>query len=137
MVPMTALQPGYVDTNKNFVAISSDERWTHLRLNIFPDGGIARLRVYGFAQPDWSKVNSDAVVDLLSIENGGVCVGFSNAHFGHPRNLIKPGKGINMGDGWETARKIERPPVIEIDEKGMLVVIIFKLKNIIIDMHDK
>ena len=123
LVSMTKLQPGYPETSKNYVAISSDEKWTHLRLNIFPDGGIARLRVYGFSQPDWSTVNSDTLVDLLSFENGGVCVGFSNAHYGHPRNLIKPGRGFNMGDGWETARKLDRPPVIEIDEKGMLQVI--------------
>lgn len=119
---MTELQPGYPETRKNYIGIISDETWTHIRLNIFPDGGIARLRVYGFIQPEWNAIDINTPIDLLSIENGGVCVGFSNAHYGHPKNLIKPGRGINMGDGWETARKLDRPPVMKLDENGILEV---------------
>lgn len=119
---MTKLQPGYPETRKHYVEIMSEEKWTHLRLNIFPDGGIARLRVYGFAKPEWHAVNSNTLIDLLSIENGGVCMGFSDAHYGHPKNLIKPGRGINMGDGWETARKHDRPPIIKLDSNGIIKV---------------
>ena len=55
-----------------------------------------------------------SLVDLVAMENGGVCQGLSDAHYGHPRNLIKRGRGINMGDGWETARRKDRPPVLKV-----------------------
>ena len=46
--------------------------------------------------------------DLVSVTGGGLCLGYSDAHYGHPRNIIKPGPGVNMGDGWETARRLDR-----------------------------
>ena len=49
--------------------------------------------------------------DLVSVEAGGLCLGYSDAHYGHPRNMIKPGPGVNMGDGWETARRLDRSGV--------------------------
>lgn len=52
------------------------------------DGGIARLRVYGIGQRDWSSVSPHQDVDLVALTNGGVCLGHSDAHFGHPRNMI-------------------------------------------------
>lgn len=52
------------------------------------DGGIARLRVYGIGQRDWTTVPTHQEVDLLALTNGGVCLGYSDAHFGHPRNMI-------------------------------------------------
>lgn len=76
--------------------------FTHIRLNIFPDGGIARLKIYGQVQPHQS---SHDTIDLLALENGGRVIAYSDAHFGHPRHLINPGRGINMGDGWETKRR--------------------------------
>ena len=79
------------------------QKVTHIRINIFPDGGIARLRVYG--QVVLEKINSDQVLDLIGLKNGGRIVAFSDAHFGHPSNLIKPDAGLNMGDGWETKRR--------------------------------
>ena len=85
--------------------ISSEQVFTHIRLNIFPDGGIARLRIYGEVQIQTK--NSDQILDLLALENGGRVIAYSDAHFGHPRNLINPGRGINMGDGWETKRRRE------------------------------
>lgn len=83
--------------------IASDQVFTHIRLNIFPDGGVARLRVYGEVQIQLK--NSEQTLDLLALENGGRVIAFSDAHYGHPRNLINPGRGINMGDGWETKRR--------------------------------
>ncbi|CAM9324127.1 unnamed protein product, partial [Hapterophycus canaliculatus] len=62
----------------------------------------------------------DAEIDLLSVENGGVEVACSNHHYGEPKNMIKPGRGINMGDGWETARKGDRPAVLELGEDGLV-----------------
>ncbi|CAN0342165.1 unnamed protein product, partial [Laminaria digitata] len=62
----------------------------------------------------------DAEVDLLAVENGGVEVACSNKHYGEPKNMMKPGRGINMGDGWETARKPDRPSVLELGADGLV-----------------
>lgn len=83
--------------------IEDTTTFTHLRLNIYPDGGIARFRVYGNVQIQIQDITQS--LDLLALENGGRVVAYSDAHFGHPRNLIKPNRGINMGDGWETKRR--------------------------------
>lgn len=83
--------------------VAEGETFTHIRLNIFPDGGVARFRVYGEVHTQISDVSQ--TIDLLALENGGRVIAYSDAHFGHPRNLINPGRGINMGDGWETKRR--------------------------------
>jgi allantoicase len=89
----------------HLLRVSFDQPVTHLKLNIYPDGGIARLRIYGEVRPDWSKADPDAVIDLLALENGGRALAASDEHFGSMHNLNAPGRGINMGDGWETARR--------------------------------
>lgn len=91
----------------HYIEVNSDEPWTHLRLNIFPDGGIARLRVYGEIQCDWSAKDNSLMHDLISMENGGRPIAWNDAHYGQVSNLIAPGKGVNMGDGWETRRRRE------------------------------
>jgi allantoicase len=78
---------------------------SHLRLNIFPDGGVARLRVYGEAVPDESVFRGGRKVDLAAMKNGGLVVSCSDMHYGHPQNLIQPGRSTHMGDGWETRRR--------------------------------
>ncbi len=83
--------------------MKSEDIFTHVRLNIFPDGGIARFRVYG--EVSIQIQDQTQTLDLLALENGGRVIAYSDAHFGHPRNLINPGRGINMGDGWETKRR--------------------------------
>lgn len=83
--------------------IDTEQVFTHIRLNIYPDGGVARFRVYGEVQIQVK--DSTQTLDLLALENGGRVIAYSDAHFGHPRNLINPGRGINMGDGWETKRR--------------------------------
>lgn len=85
---------------------------THLRLNIYPDGGIARLRVYGQFYCDWQKkselqINTHNSIDLLSILNGSRAIACNDEHYGNIKNLTLPGRGINMGDGWETRRRRE------------------------------
>ncbi|XP_062066108.1 probable inactive allantoicase [Lepus europaeus] len=122
LVPMTELKPGNPASSHNYFLANSQQRWTHVRLNIFPDGGIARLRVYGTGQKDWTATDPKEPVDLVAIAFGGVCVGFSNAHFGHPNNVIGVGKAKSMADGWETARRLDRPPVLENDENGILLI---------------
>ena len=87
----------------NFLDIDGDSIVTHLRLNIYPDGGIARLRVYGEIRPDYSQISG--VVDLLALEHGGRAIVCSDEHFGSMHNLNVAGRGVNMGDGWETARR--------------------------------
>lgn len=89
----------------NYFAAQSAEPVTHVRLHIYPDGGVARLRIYGEVRPDWSNVAADRVIDLLAIENGGRALTCSDEHFGSMHNLNQSGRGINMGDGWETARR--------------------------------
>src|SRR4029077_4588143 len=76
-------------------------------LNIFPDGGVARLRVWGRVVKDWSKVDSDSALDLLAMENGGRGIISNDEHYGCTENLTAPGRGVNMGDGWETRRRRE------------------------------
>ncbi|XP_042789699.1 probable allantoicase isoform X2 [Panthera leo] len=122
LVPMTELKPGKPASSHNYFLVDSQQRWTHVRLNIFPDGGIARLRVYGCGQKDWTATDPKEPFDLVAIAHGGACVGFSNAHFGHPNNMIGVGKARSMADGWETARRPDRPPVLENDENGSLLV---------------
>jgi allantoicase len=87
-------------------AIEDRRPWTHLRLNIFPDGGVARLRIYGEAEIDWARVaRTNRPVDLASIRYGGLVLGASDMHFGARDNMIMPGRAANMGDGWETRRR--------------------------------
>jgi allantoicase len=90
----------------NYFTISDARPWTHVRLNIFPDGGVARLRLYGEVAMDWSRVaRSGRQIDLAAIQHGGLVVGASDMHFGAKDNMIMPGRAKNMGDGWETRRR--------------------------------
>ena len=77
--------------------------YTHVRLQMFPDGGIARFRIYGHAIPVLPQ-DINAVFDLAATVNGGVAVACSDQHFGTKDNLLLPGRGKDMGDGWETKR---------------------------------
>jgi allantoicase len=91
---------------QNPFEIANDQRWTHLQFKIFPDGGVARLRVYGQVVPDWERVkNLGGQIDLAAVENGGVVLSCSDMFFGHRHNLIMPGRALNMSDGWETKRR--------------------------------
>lgn len=79
------------------------QRYTHVRLNMYPDGGIARFRLFGHAVPVF-PADPNAVFDLAAAQNGGVAVACSDQHFGTKDNLLLPGRGKDMGDGWETKR---------------------------------
>jgi allantoicase len=89
----------------NEFEIEGKRRVTHLRLNIFPDGGVARLRVYGHVMPSSDFFSSVREVDLGAMESGGYVVECSDMHYGHRQNLILPGRSTHMGDGWETKRR--------------------------------
>ncbi len=89
----------------NFFSIDSDQACTHLRLKMFPDGGVARLRIYGVARANPDNFIDGELVDLASAVNGGRGVACSDRFYSDPSNLLMPNKGINMGDGWETKRR--------------------------------
>ncbi len=92
--------------HRNLFPVEHGGRATHLRLNIFPDGGVARLRVHGEVVPEWTRFARDGgEVDLAALENGGWVVSCSDMFFGHRQNLILPGRSLFMGDGWETRRR--------------------------------
>ncbi len=105
ILPATALGP----SSHHLVECASQAAWTHLRVNMFPDGGIARLRVYGRPVGTLqAAAASGAMVDLIAMENGGRPVSWNDASFGSSvTSLLLPGRGTNMGDGWETRRRRE------------------------------
>jgi allantoicase len=89
--------------SRNTFEVEAGRRATHVRLTIFPDGGVARLRVHGEPVPDPRLL--PATVDLAALENGAVVTGCSNMFYSSPANLLMPGQARVMGDGWETSRR--------------------------------
>ena len=89
----------------NLLAIEKAPAATHLRLRIFPDGGVARLRVHGEVVADWDRLRRRGDVDLGAVEHGGSVVMCSDMFYGSRHNLIMPGDAAHMGDGWETKRR--------------------------------
>jgi allantoicase len=88
---------------ENHYAVTSDRRWTHIRLSIYPDGGVARFRVHGEVVLDPRYL--PATVDLLALENGGRLLRTSDAFYSSPENLLLPSRARIMGEGWENARR--------------------------------
>jgi allantoicase len=99
VVPRSPLQGHH----ENLFAVTSAERFTHVRLDIFPDGGVARLRVHGEVVADWTRVAR--AIDLAALEHGAIVESCSDMFFGSRLNLIKPGPSRSMADGWETRRR--------------------------------
>jgi len=90
---------------ENRFPVLDDRRSTHVKLHIYPDGGVARLRVYGAVAPDPARLRAGAEVDLAALENGALVVAASDMFFGARHNLILPGPPLGMHDGWETRRR--------------------------------
>ncbi|WP_394823259.1 allantoicase [Pendulispora albinea] len=107
ILPKTAL----CGDSQNLFPIDAGLRLTHLRVHIYPDGGVARLRVHGdvLPAPRWAG-RSGAEVDLAAAEHGALVVACNDMFFGSRHNLIMPGRGIDMGDGWETKRSRAEGP---------------------------
>lgn len=102
IVPRSALK----GDAKNAFAVNDGRRFTHLRLDIFPDGGVARLRVHGEALPDLRRLQRfGGLVDLAALENGARSLACSDMFFGSRNNLISPGRPRDMSSGWETRRR--------------------------------
>jgi allantoicase len=110
LLPQSPLRP---DSQNLFAAVAGAPV-THLRLNIFPDGGVARFRAFGRVAPNWTEREVDDLaeehvaadwIDLAALKNGAVCLACSDAHFGPMNNLLLPGRAADMGGGWETRRR--------------------------------
>ncbi len=129
VLPKVDLNPG---SQHLFDAIIKDEIFTHVRLHIYPDGGVARFRVYGEVFKDWSKIAKNELIDLALITNGGKALHCNDMFFSSMNNLIYPSKGKNMGDGWETKRN--RTPnnvdwvILKLAHRGIV-------KKIVVDTH--
>ena len=112
LLPESPLRPG----SRNLFVAPESEVFTHLRLNIFPDGGVARFRAYGEVAPSFADEADDELkprlrvgeVDLAAVKNGGFALACSDSFFGPMNNLLLPGRAENMGGGWET-RRSRRP----------------------------
>jgi allantoicase len=89
----------------NTFPVNDAHRWTHVRLTIYPDGGVARLRVHGEVVADPAVVEALGTVDLAALDLGGIVTRCSNRFYGSPDRLIAPGLARSMGEGWETARR--------------------------------
>ncbi len=120
ILPSSPLEPG----SHNYYEITESSPITHLRLHIYPDGGVARLKVYGEVVKDWSTVNTSETINLAAATNGARAVLCNDMFFSHMDNLLLPGRGVNMGDGWETKRN--RTPgncdwvIIRLAHKGII-----------------
>ena len=102
-VPLVARSPLKGDAQHVF-EVSSGQRFTHVRLRIYPDGGVARLRVHGTVVPDPALL-SGLTFDAGALENGGDVVACSDRFYSSPRNVLSPGLSRVMGEGWETRRR--------------------------------
>jgi allantoicase len=100
LLPKSDLNPG----SQHFFKISNGQKWSHVKLHIYPDGGVARLKVYGVVQKDWNTVGADELIDLAAATNGAKSIECNDMFFSHMDNLLMPARGVNMGDGWETKR---------------------------------
>jgi allantoicase len=120
ILPKTHLDAG----SQNFYECKSDEIYTHLRLHIYPDGGVARFRVYGEVFKDWNSFDPSKEIDLAAAINGGQAIACNDMFFSAMSNLIMPNRGANMGDGWETKRN--RTPnnrdwvIVKLAHKGIV-----------------
>jgi allantoicase len=128
VLPQSPLDPG----SHNFYDSRSDKLYSHIRLHIYPDGGVARLKVYGEVYKDWSRIKESRKVDLAAAINGARALACNDMFFSEMGNLLMPGRGVNMGDGWETKRN--RTPgnrdwvIIRLARAG-------EIRKIVVDTH--
>jgi allantoicase len=129
VLPKSPLDPG----SEHFFEINSDTVYTHVRLHIYPDGGVARFRVFGEVFKEWNLVKSDEIIDLALVNNCGKALHCNDMFFSVMDNLISPTLGKNMGDGWETKRN--RTPnnvdyvILKLGHSGMVHKIIVDTKH--------
>ena len=126
----TIIKKNHTKANSHhFFNVKNKQFFTHVKLNIFPDGGVARIRIYGSMKI--KKKFKQKKLNLTSILNGAVPIACNNEHFGRAENILAPGSGKNMGDGWETRRSRGKNfdwIIIKCAKTG-------KINNIEIDTH--
>ena len=106
---------------KNNFELNLKETLNFIRLQIFPDGGVARIRLFGEVRYNWKQFNSDEIIELSSLKLGGSILAYNNAHYGDVSALLSDGRGKTMGDGWETRRRREPGNdwiIIKLAQKG-------------------
>jgi len=118
LLPRSPLKAGYPETSVHFFAAKDSRPITHLRINYFPDGGVARLRVFGEVEVMPILREPTLRHDFASALHGGAALCWSNEHYGTPSNCLLPGRAPNMGNGWETARNPNRPSILELGSDG-------------------
>ena len=92
--------------NHHYFTVKSKNVFSHIKFNIFPDGGVARLRLYGSIAK--SNKLKNKIINIASLLDGAAVIACNNEHFGKAENILAPGKAKNMGDGWETRRRREK-----------------------------
>jgi len=108
------------DSTNNF-ELDSKETLNFIRLQIFPDGGVARIRLFGVVKYNWNQFHSNEIIELSSLKLGGSILAYNNAHYGDVSALLSEGRGKTMGDGWETRRRREPGNdwiIIKLAQKG-------------------
>ena len=94
-----------------------------IKVNIYPDGGIARLRLWGDVYQNWDNFDNNKIIEISALKNCGKIMSYNNAHYGDVSALLSEGRGKNMGDGWETRRRREPGNdwiIIELGKKARL-----------------
>ena len=92
---------------KNNFELNLKEKFNFVRLQIFPDGGVARIRLFGEVKYNWDEFNNEEIIEISSLKLGGSILAYNNAHYGDVSALLSEGRGKTMGDGWETRRRRE------------------------------
>jgi allantoicase len=103
ILPITALG----SSRHHYLPVDSGEPVDWVRLQIFPDGGVARLRVYGAPVPSWKPGDTETIHEISALRNGGSIIAYNDAHYGNVAAMLMEGRGKDMGDGWETRRRRE------------------------------
>ena len=120
ILPKTSLKG---DSGNKF-KIESKIKVNYIKLQIFPDGGVARLRLFGEVKLNWDNYdNKNDLIELSSLKLGGSIVTYNNAHYGDVSALLSDGRGKTMGDGWETRRRREPGNdwiIIKLATKGLI-----------------
>ncbi len=98
-------QSGLKGDTENEFEINDPHRFTHIRLSIYPDGGVSRLRVHGIVLPNPAWIKARGVIDLAAMENGGEIIGCSDDFYSSAKNTLQPGNALSQGDGWENKRR--------------------------------
>ncbi|MDA9674330.1 allantoicase [Alphaproteobacteria bacterium] len=106
---------------KNNFELNLKEKFNFVKLQIFPDGGVARIRLFGEVKYNWDRFNNEEIIELSSLKLGGSILAYNNAHYGDVSALLSEGRGKTMGDGWETRRRREPGNdwiIIKLAQKG-------------------